>query len=205
MNSSSAINLNLELEDLRKAQILQAALIKISEMGSANVTLDDIAKQAGMSKGGVAYYYKSKDILCKEAFKEFFVRIFRRSKETLSACSDPLGKLLSFGWLYNWDDPEVNLGYPMLMDAMAMAARDAEYRKMFHEWVQVWVSILGEALSEGISKGIFPEMDTDNTARTISSIYHGIAVRWYLDPESHTSEWAVAAFTHSITSLLKKG
>jgi len=204
MYSSSAININLELEDLRKAQILQAALIKISETGSANVTLDDIAKQAGMSKGGVAYYYKSKDILCKEAFKEFFVRIFRRSKETLSECSDPLSQLLSFGWLYNWDDPEVNLGYPLLMDCMAMSSRDAEYRKMFHEWVLNWVSILREAVSEGIRTGIFPEMDPDDTARTISSIYHGIAVRWYLDPESHSSEWAVEAFTRSITSLLKK-
>lgn len=193
----------LDLEDLRKAQILQAALVKISASGSASVTLEDIANEAGLSKGGVAYYYRTKDKLCKDAFHEFFERIFRRSKETLSSRTDPLEKLLSFEWLFNWDDPDVNLGYPVLFDCMAMAARDDNYRQLFHDWVQRWILILKEAVEEGVGSGAFPKIDAEETARTISSIYHGIAVRWYLDPVSHDSQWAVRAFTSSITALVK--
>jgi len=194
---------SFDLEDARKGQILQAALVKISRFGSANVTLDDIAREAGLSKGGVAYYYPTKDLLCKATFSEFFTRIFRRSADTMKACNGPLEKLLSFGWLYNWDDPDVNLGYPLLFDCMAMAARDDDYRRLFHEWVDGWISLLKDALVEGIASGEFPSQEAERTARTVSSIYHGIAVRWYLDRASHTTEWAVGAFTRSITALVK--
>lgn len=196
-------NISFDLEDARKGQILQAALVKISQAGSANVTLDDIAREAGLSKGGVAYYYPTKDSLCRATFREFFTRIFTRSSDTMKACPGPLEKLLSFGWLYSWDDPDVNLGYPLLFDCQAMAARDEEYRKLFHEWVDGWITMLGDAVREGVDAGIFPEMDPEDTARTISSIYHGIAVRWYLDRVSHTTDWAISAFTRSITALVK--
>ena len=203
INTNPPLNVSFDLEDIRKAQILQAALVKISEAGSSAVTMDDIARQAGLSKGGVAYYYRTKDLLCKDAFREFFARIFLRSKMTIASCSDPLAKLLSFGWLYNWEDPDVNLGYPVLFDCMAIAARDEDYRALFHDWVDNWIRILREAVEVGVETGMFPEMDPEETARTISSIYHGIAVRWYLDRKSHTSEWAIAAFTKSITGLVR--
>ncbi len=86
---------NTDLEALRRPQIVQAALLAISELGIANVTMDDIARAAGLSKGGVAHYFSGKDALCKEAFREFFSRIFQRSRETMDAAA-PAGKLLSF-------------------------------------------------------------------------------------------------------------
>jgi AcrR family transcriptional regulator len=193
---------NTDLESIRKPQILMAALLCISESGSSNVTLDDIARKAGLSKGGVAHYYPTKNILYKEAFKEYFNRIFQRSKETMNQCSDPLAKLLSFGWLYNWDDPEVNLGYPLLFDCMAISTHDACVRDLFHEWVNGWIALLQEAVEEGLGKGIFHNLDPESTARAISAIYHGIAVRWYLDRTSHTSEWAVDSFMRAIKGIL---
>ncbi len=45
------------LETIRKEEILKAALTIISEKGSANVTLESIAKAAGFSKGGITYYF----------------------------------------------------------------------------------------------------------------------------------------------------
>ena len=193
---------NTDLESLRRPQIVQAALLAISELGIANVTMDDIARAAGLSKGGVAHYFSGKDALCKEAFREFFSRIFQRSRDTMDACDGPLEKLLSFGWLYNWDDPDVNLGYPILFDCMALAPRDAEYRALFHEWVDSWIMLLSEAVRSGLESGAFRGIDPVDTARTISSIYHGVAVRWYLDRESHTSAWAVDACRRSISGLL---
>jgi AcrR family transcriptional regulator len=42
-----------ELEAIRKAQILDAALQTIAANGHANVTMNDICKAAGLSKGGL--------------------------------------------------------------------------------------------------------------------------------------------------------
>ncbi|MBW1892436.1 MAG: TetR/AcrR family transcriptional regulator [Deltaproteobacteria bacterium] len=191
-----------ELEAIRKAQILEAALFTIAENGCANVTMDDICKAAGLSKGGLAHYYHSKKDLFYAVFEEFFDQIFKRSRETMAQKDDPLEKLLSFDWLYDRTDPDAPLAYPILFDFLSITVHDDQYKKLYHEWICNWVVLLSDALKQGISDGLFPDLDVEKTARTISSIYNGIATRWYLDHESHSTEWAIDAFKRSITGLL---
>ncbi len=192
-----------ELEAIRKTQILDAALQTIAANGHANVTMDDICKAAGLSKGGLAHYFKSKNDLFKAAFKAFFDRIFHRSQETMQAVDDPMGQLLSFDWLYNLDDPDLNIGYPLLFDVMSLAAHDEDYRRIFHDWIDNWVVLLEGALRKGLAKGHFKQLNPEATARTISAIYQGTATRWYLDPESHTTDWALTSFRQAIEGLMR--
>ena len=196
------MTLSTDLEDLRRAQILSAAISTLSAKGSASVTMEEVAAAAGLSKGGLAHYYRSKDELFKAAFKEFFSRIFERSRLTLSLQEAPLDKLLSFEWLYDENDPDVNLGYPMLYDCMAMAVHDDAYRMLFHDWVENWVALLRDVISEGLSQGIFKNIEPDATARAISAIYQGIASRWYLARSAHSTEWAVSSYRQAIARLL---
>jgi AcrR family transcriptional regulator len=193
---------NITLETIRKPQIIEATIRKISDVGFSNVTMEDIAREAGLSKGGIAHYFSSKESLFKEAFRAFFDRIFRRGRETMDQFNDPLDKLLSFVWLYDRDDPDLYTGYPLHFDCMALAARDREYRGIFHEWVDNWIALLSEALEQGVSSGKYIIDDIEELARTISAIYHGIALRWFLDSESHSSEWAVESLNGAITHLM---
>jgi AcrR family transcriptional regulator len=193
---------NFTLETIRKPQIIEATIRKISDVGFSNVTMEDIAREAGLSKGGIAHYFSSKESLFKEAFRAFFDRIFQRGRETMDQFDDPLDKLLSFVWLYDRDDPDLYTGYPLHFDCMALAARDREYRGIFHEWVDNWIALLSEALGQGVSSGKYIIDDIEEVARTISAIYHGIALRWFLDSESHSSEWAVESLNGAITHLM---
>jgi AcrR family transcriptional regulator len=195
---------NVTLETIRKPQIVDATIRKISEFGFHNVTMEDIAKEAGLSKGGIAHYFSSKESLFKEAFKVYFDRIFQRGKDTMDQFNDPLDKLLSYVWLYDRNDPDLNIGYPLHFDCMALASRDEEYRIIFHEWVNGWIDLLGEALEEGVRSGMYVISDIKGVARAISAVYHGIAVRWFLDPESHSPEWAVQSLVSAITHLMSK-
>jgi len=196
------MNTKVTLEQIRKSQILEATFKKIKEIGIQNITLDDIAVEAGLSKGGIAYYYSTKDILIKNAFKEFFNLIFLRGKTVMDQYLDPIDKLLSFVWLYNWDDPLVDIGYSMLFDAMSMASHDDVYRDLFHDWFDGWIELLGGALDEGVASGIINIEDIKGTARVISSIYQGVATRWFLDRDAHSTEWAIEYSKKSITALL---
>ncbi len=196
------MNKKVTLEQIRKSQILEATFKKITEIGIQNITLDDIAAEAGLSKGGIAYYYSTKDILIKDAFREFFNMIFLRGKTIMEQYYDPVDKLLSFIWLYNWDDPLVDIGYSMLFDAMSMAGHDKEYRDLFHEWFDGWIDLLGSALEEGVASGNFSITDIKGAARAISSIYQGVATRWFLDKDTHSTEWAVNYSKKAITALL---
>ncbi|TAN63226.1 MAG: TetR/AcrR family transcriptional regulator, partial [Magnetospirillum sp.] len=41
--------------------IIDAAMAIVRDQGVAKLTLDEAAKKAGISKGGVLYHFKSKD------------------------------------------------------------------------------------------------------------------------------------------------
>lgn len=198
------MDMTITLEKLRRTQIMEAALKKVSLVGIQNITMDDIALEAGLSKGGIAYYFSSKDLLIKEAFRNFFDAIFLRGKQTMDLYLDPLDKLLSFVWLYNWDDPLAPVGYPMLFDAMSLAGHDADYRSLLEEWFNGWISLLSDALEEGVASGQFVIRDIKGTAQAISSIYQGVATRWFLGKNSHSTEWAISFSRITITSLLKE-
>ncbi len=191
-----------ELEAIRRAQILEAGLKVLTRKGIAVTTQDDICRAAGLSKGGLVHYYKSKRVLFSAVFMEFFNRIFTMSADTMAKFSDPLDKILSYDWLYDSDNPEAGLGYPLLLDLMALAAHDEEYREMMEQWINKWVDLLSEALSMGIDQGVFRQMDVTDVARSVSAIYQGTATRWYLGGDSHSRKWAVDTYRQGIMGIL---
>lgn len=192
-----------ELEEIRRSQILLAALKVMSQKGSFDATMEDIASEAGLSKGGLAHYFKSKNELFIAAFREFFAQVFERCRLGMEVTDDPLEKLLAFGLLFDPDEPYVPLGYPILFDCMAKAAHDPAYREVFEEWVEGWIALLSGALALGVERGLFRPLDPDPLARAISAIYQGTAERWFLAPTRHSREWAVNAVNEAIKGLMK--
>ena len=57
--------------DVRREQILSAALVEFASRGFATALMEDIARRAGLSKGGLYAHFKSKD--------EVFEALLRRS------------------------------------------------------------------------------------------------------------------------------
>ena len=163
----------------------------------------DIANASGLSNGGLAHYFPSKEELFKTVFKEFFQRIFKRSKEELDNIDDPFEKLLGFGAFFDVNEPDVLVGYPLLFDCMSIAVHNEEYRELFDEWLENWVALLRDAIQEGIQRKIFRKVDADALARMVSSMYLGISIRWYLARESNSTDWAMKALKEGIKSLME--
>ncbi len=192
-----------ELEQIRKRQIIMAALRVVAREGYFHLSMEKVAREAGLSKGGVAHYFSSKKTLFMEVFVRFFENIFERAQRTLKEIDNPLEALTSFVWLYNWKDPLVNEGYGILFDFMSLAARDQDFQEIFVEWVERWCLLLREILIQGKEKGVFKEdMDEEILARCISAIYQGIGERWYLSSKRHSTRWAKEALERAIYSLI---
>lgn len=191
-----------ELEAIRRAQILEAGLVTLSQKGIARTTLDDVCAAAGLSKGGLVHYYRTKDILFKAVFKEFFTRIFKRAEATMAQYDAPLDQILSFDWLYDENDQDAYMGYPLLLDLFAQAAFDPECKEMIQEWIQNWVELLSRALELGMADGTFGPMDVPAVARSISAVYQGVATRWFLGGDIHSTAWAVDTFKKGIMGVL---
>ena len=191
-----------ELEAIRKSQILQAALKTIAENGLASVTMADICRAAGLSKGGLAHYYKSKRGLFRAAFAQFSQQLFQRSADTMAQYNDPLDKILSFEWLYDKNDPFILTGYPVLFDFLALTVHDSAYQAIFHEWVGSWLSLLTAVIEEGNASGRFNISEPEAAAKGISAIYQGIATRLFLAPDLHSHQWALDTLRRTVVALL---
>ena len=126
----------------------------ISEFGSANVTMADICRAAGLSKGGLAHYYKSKRELFKAVFEEFFKRIFVRCRDKMAEFDDPLEKLLSLELLYDADDQDAVIGYPILFEPAAGRDRPSSSGSAIARYSDCNVHIqLGQPLQQSANCG----------------------------------------------------
>lgn len=86
--------------------IIDAAMTIVRDQGVARLTLDAAAKEAGISKGGVLYHFKSKDDLirgmvqrlidqCDQLNRDYYQREpdgpYRWARTLVRACFDPTG------------------------------------------------------------------------------------------------------------------
>ena len=74
---------NLTLASIRKTQVLEAAAKLIAEHGSSNITMVEISKASGLSKGGISHYFPSKEAILAEAFVEYTNRGLQNAKQRM--------------------------------------------------------------------------------------------------------------------------
>src|SRR5512141_3249618 len=68
-------------ESERRLALLKAAFREVAERGFSDVTLEDIAVRAGVSKGVTLYYFESKEALFRELFGWLIAGLHARMRE----------------------------------------------------------------------------------------------------------------------------
>jgi len=191
-----------ELEAIRRSQIIDAAVRTIASKGSTNVRMDDIVRCSGLSKGGIAYYFPSKESLFKTVFTVYFDAVYETVKQELAHEPSTFSRLARIQMLFDRERTEVGTGYPLLADFMYHAMHREEYRPIFSKWVDGWVALLVEVLEQGVEEGLFIAMDPEPVARSISAIYQGVGLRWFLAPESHSRAWALSTLEFAVRGVM---
>ena len=81
------------MEPVRRAEAINAALECICEVGFDSLTLEMVARKAGLSKGIVAYYFKTKQQLILECLKAFMAAYQLKSKSAIHDDMSPVEML----------------------------------------------------------------------------------------------------------------
>ena len=84
------------IEAARRAQIIQAALDTIAEVGFAQASLSRIAARAGISKGVIGYYFPSKDDLVRAAVDHFYLAGHEEMMAELGSATSPVAMLETY-------------------------------------------------------------------------------------------------------------
>ena len=150
----------------RPAEILQAALKSFTAKGYASTKLDDVAKQAGLSKGTLYLYFESKEVLFKAVVREFVVPQIAKAEEQAENYSGSMKDLINLlveQWKANVLENELS-GMTKLI--MAEASNFPELAKFYlTNVIQRTRNFVSRLIKIGIEKDEFKQCDADLAAR----------------------------------------
>jgi AcrR family transcriptional regulator len=169
--------------DTRREQILDAAAKMFIAQGYENSAVDDIAKLAGLSKGSIYWYFRSKlEILfeltdrCVEESQHAIVRMAAADKYGIEALYK------SHRDLYDLD-----LQYPdrdMLFGQLySLAGRYPEIRDRLVEYHRRWDNTTAELIQRAVDNGLLKPVDGRLLGQAISCLYNGLHLRKQIDPD----------------------
>ena len=157
-------------KDQRPLEILFAALNLFVSKGFASTRIEDIAKQANVSKGTVYLYFSSKEDLFKKMVHEVMVPKINEVEEYISSYQGSQSELLQQVIRHWWKTIKESglIGVPKLIIAEADKFPDLT-RFYMKEVIHRIQSILMNILDKGQKKKEFKAMDTVLTTRVIMS------------------------------------
>lgn len=165
-------------EEDRRRLLLKAAYEEVAEAGFSQVTLEDIAERAGVSKGITLYYFESKEALFRELFRWVIEGIHRRMREAVWSAGDPLARLNALIQTI-FASPALNRAfYAVYLDFSSLAARRESFRKENALFYAGCADIDRAIIQEGVDRGIFPPQDVERSAILIRVLFDGLMLRW---------------------------
>ena len=186
--------------DFRRSQILDAARQSFVRSGVEGTTVDDIARTAGVAKGTVYLYYRSKDDILRQLLTEDLAALFDQTMPGLSAADPVDAKLRGFlrAMIAFFDQKRDFIDQCQFeMGAEARRKVVQKLETVFRAQIDAWRA----ALDAAAAAGDLGPVDTHAAAFAIVGLAQGLAKQrlrgWNDEP--------LDAAVESGTALLWKG
>lgn len=161
--------------DVRREEILAAALDEVVARGLARVRVADVADALGISRGLVFYHFESKDALLAATLEYAVARDLERLDATLDRDPDAVRRLRHVLRAYGPQGQAT--GWTLWVDAWSAALRDAKLRGTLRRLDRRWRSALEQVIRAGIDEGVFACPDPEASARRLAALLDGLSVQ----------------------------
>jgi len=164
--------------EVRKRQILEAALGCFGEKGLQGTTMDDIVEASGLSKGAIYSQFESKDQIFLGLFWTFELDLFAAWEQLPEGDAVETVRRIA----------EVTLTRLLelrpLLDAWTEFLRQPASRERMAEAYAVSRESLGGTLRRGIEEGsVRPTCDADAAAAALTALVEGLLLQAFADPD----------------------
>ena len=160
--------------DFRRSQILDAARESFARYGLVGSTVDGIAKRAGMAKGTVYLYYRSKDEILRQLLHQDLAQLREGTVPLIAgpgAIEDKLGRFL-VGALTFFDDKRDYFEHVHFEMSPEMRRRaEQKLEVVLKAQVESWRAVLVEAQQAGLVRAL----DAEASAIAIVALANGLA------------------------------
>jgi len=165
--------------DLRREQMLRAALEVIAERGYPETRIADVAERAGTSPALVIYYFKTKNQLLTDAIRfseDSWYETGTSRIEAIGTAAERLEELVAMNVLPE-ADAEPNESWLLWLDLWAQAARHPEVASVRQKFDERWRETIASVVVEGQGSGEFGPVDPAEFAVVFSALLDGFAIQ----------------------------
>lgn len=167
----------------RRLQILNAAERIFSRKGFDKARMDDIVHAAGISKGSLYWYFKSKDELIRALLDRVFISEMREAEALVELPGSAEEKLKAFVAIAVREYKHFEKILPLSYEFVALAARSKAVRAVIVGYFKHYLEMMAKIIEDGIEAGEFRPVEPDVAASSLISMYEGLAMLWFLEPD----------------------
>jgi AcrR family transcriptional regulator len=189
--------------DVRRKEILEAALKCFSKRGYHVTTVEDIVKRSKLSKGGLYWYFKSKkDIfisLIQEKLKEdqiFWNNLLKEHEVGPQFLIDAGIKYLNY-----YFNSKYRLKF--FIEFINGAIRDEEIRRKVSKLHKKWREMIKEAFEYAISKNTIKKVDSESLSLSLIAMVEGIIILYAVSKKKLDYEKIWKEFAKSLLEGIK--
>lgn len=172
----------------RKLQIVEAAMQVFALKGFDAARMEDIAQEAGLSIGGVYWYFKSKDDVIVGIMQAIIDADVKTLRELLEAPGTVYERLAQYVQATIDEAIETT---PLSYELYGLALRDTKVRKHIRSFFTAYRDVLAEFVQQGIERGEIRSVDANLAATTFAALYEGMLEMALIDPKSVDAEAAL--------------
>jgi AcrR family transcriptional regulator len=151
--------------DLRRSEVLAAALDLFAEKGFAATRLDDVAARAGVAKGTLYLYFKSKEEIFMAVVRESLVATLTSRRAAVESYSGPISALLAFvleDWWRDIGSTKLSTIPKLVMAEAGNFPQIAEF--YLREVILPVQELLAHIFERGMASGEFRRVDPRQVA-----------------------------------------
>ena len=175
--------MNQTKQDLRKDQILDAALTVLVQHGYEGSRMDDVVSESQLSKGAIYWYYKSKKAMYLDLVNFWVIRYsatINHLVENDQAAPDQLKSLFNYFIDQYESDPDPFIA---LTEFWSMAQKDDDFRAKLQKVYSQFLEVLEKIVAKGVKDGDFKKLDIRITAMSI--MLNVESINWFTLFDTH--------------------
>ena len=168
------------VEEFRKQTICDAAMKVVARKGIKNVTVQDIADEAGVAKGTIYIYFQSRDEILAKTMDGATEQLLEKLAAACRSCRG-FRDVLEQRVRTQLQHFEENRDFFRMYLAMAEPLGERRLRK--HSTYQTYLAQLEELLREAIARKEIRDAGVERLAVAISSVVRDIVLHRIIDRE----------------------
>jgi AcrR family transcriptional regulator len=164
------------MSDEPRETVVRATYRALCAHGYANLTMQDIADEADLSKAALHYHYDTKrDLLT--AFLDALASWYEGRLDDLDGTTPPERLASLFDECLSCDDTDYPAFHTAMLEVKAQAPYEDAYRERLAAVDDVLVARVREIVADGVADGSFRDVDPDATAELVVDVLAGAHTR----------------------------